>query len=351
MSPVHINGKWLGQPFTGVQRYSEELARHVVADDSVDFVLHIPKGARVPGWAVAPNVTVRHAPLAGVAFEQLYLPVATAGRLLLSFGGMAPLLKRRQVVTFHDAITFRFPESYRKAFLAFHQVAYLLLARTALRVLTVSEFSKRELAEVLRVKPSKFLVVSCAADSLTSVPAEQPDLPWHPGTYLLVGTLARHKNVVEPTAALAGSGRQVVVVGTGGDERVYAGNSAGLADNVIVAQRLTDAELRWLYENAAALVFPSFYEGFGLPLLEAQTLGCPVIASDRASIPEVGGDGALYFDPDDSAALLRQAEVLETDALAVDALVERGHRNASRYTWSKSASKVLAEIRTLVKSA
>ncbi|WP_059016128.1 glycosyltransferase family 1 protein [Mycobacterium sp. M26] len=347
MPSVHINGKWLGQPFTGVQRYSEELARHVVADGGIDFVLHVPNGARVPDWALAPNITVRRAPLAGVAFEQLYLPVATAGRLLLSFGGMAPLAKRRQVVTFHDATPFRFPETYRKAFVAFYLFAYLLLARTARRVLTVSEFSKRELAEVLRVKPSRFLVVGCAADSLTRVAARKPDLPWHPQTYLLVGTLARHKNVAEPTAALAGSGRHVVVVGAGGDAHVYAGAADGLADNVVVAQRLTDAELRWLYENAAALVFPSLYEGFGLPVLEAQTLGCPVIASDRASIPEVGGDGALYFDPDDVTGLLQHAETLERDTSAADKLVDLGHRNASRYTWATSANSVLAAIRSM----
>ncbi|MFN8032357.1 MAG: glycosyltransferase family 1 protein [Mycobacterium sp.] len=349
MPSVHINGKWLGQPFTGVQRYSEELARHVVADHGIDFVLHVPKGARVPTWSEAPNVTVRRAPLAGVAFEQLYLPAATAGRLLISFGGMAPVLKRRQLVTFHDATPFRFPETYRKAFVAFYLVAYLLLARTARRVMTVSEFSKRELAEVLRVEPSRFLVVACAADSLTRVPAQQPDLPWHPGTYLLVGTLARHKNVVAPASALADSGRHVVVVGAGGDARVYAGNSADLADNVVVAQRLTDAELRWLYENAAALVFPSLYEGFGLPVLEAQSLGCPVIASDRASIPEVGGDGALYFDPDDVTGLLQHAETLESDSSAADKLVDLGHRNASRYTWATSASTVLAAIRSMAR--
>ncbi|WP_167105481.1 glycosyltransferase family 1 protein [Mycobacterium sp. DL592] len=347
MPSAHINGKWLGQPFTGVQRYSEELARHVVADHGIDFVLHVPKGARIPSWAIAPNITVRRAPLAGMAFEQLYLPIATAGRLLLNFGGMAPLLKTRQFVTFHDATPFRFPETYRKAFVAFYLLAYLLLARTARRLMTVSEFSKGELAEVLRVKPSRFLVVGCAADSLTRVPARQPDLPWHPGTYLLVGTLARHKNVVAPAAALAASGRHVVVVGAGGDSRVYAGIAADLADNVVVAQRLTDAELRWLYEHATALVFPSFYEGFGLPLLEAQTLGCPVIASDRASIPEVGGDGALYFDPQQPSALLRHADVLDGDHSAADKLVDLGHRNASRYSWVTSADSVLAAIRSM----
>jgi glycosyltransferase involved in cell wall biosynthesis len=214
-------------------------------------------------------------------------------------------------------------------------------------VITVSEFSKGELAEVLRVSPSRFLVVPCAADSLTAVPARRPDLTWHPGSYLIVGTLARHKNVVQPTAALAGSGRHVVVVGTGGG-RVYAGHTTELGDNVVIAQRLTDGELRWLYEHAAALVFPSFYEGFGLPVLEAQTLGCPVIASQRASIPEVGGDGALYFDPADTDELLKQTEVLESDPAVSGELVSRGHRNAAGFTWRTSANCVLATIRSMV---
>lgn len=347
MPEIHINGKWLGQRFTGVQRYSDELASRVVGAGGFDFVLHVPKGAAPPRWAESLGVRVRHAPLGGILFEQLYLPWATRGRLLLNFGGIAPLLKRRQIVTFHDAATFRFPGTYQPLFVAFYFVAYLILSRTARQVLTVSEFSRGELADVLHVDPSRFLVIHCAADSLVEVESRQPDVEWLEGAYLVVGTLARHKNLLAPVRALAASGRHVVVVGAAGAGNVFADESTSFGQNVAIAKGLTDAELRWLYENSRALVFPSSYEGFGLPVLEAQTLGCPVIASNAASIPEVAGDGALYFDPDDTEGLLRQVDALERDPALADRLIERGRVNATRFGWRKSADQVLQRIRDL----
>lgn len=345
MPQVHINGKWLSQPFTGVQRYSDELSRRIVAAEDVDFVLHVPKGALPPSWATMRRVVVRQAPVAGVIFEQLYLPVVTRGHLLVNFGGMAPVLKLRQLVTFHDATPFRFPQTYRRSFVSFYLFAYLVISRTARRVITVSKFSAQELAEILRVSPSRFLVVPCAADSLSDATAKEPNLLWQDGSYLLVGTLAQHKNLAVPARALAASGRRVVVAGAVGSAKVFSYASTPFGDNVVLAQHLTDAELRWLYEHARALVFPSFYEGFGLPVLEAQTLGCPVIASNRASIREVGGEGALYFDPSDPAELLRHADLLERDAVAAAHLVARGRRNAARFSWAKSGDQVLGAIR------
>ena len=307
---VHINGRWLGQPFTGVQRYSEEVASRVAASKDFDFVLHVPKGATVPAWAESTGVRVRMAPVTGVAYEQIYLPLVTLGKFMLSFGGIPPVFKRRQVVTFHDATPFRFSRTFRFLFVAYYFLGFFILSRTASRLLTVSEFSRDELAEVLHVKASRFLVVPCSSDLASKTESQQPELTNQESTYLVVGTLARHKNLAAPIEALAASGRHVTVVGASGLASVFAGATASFGPSVTVTKGLTDGELRWLYENSKALVFPSFYEGFGLPVLEAQTLGCPVITSHAASIPEVAGDGALYFDPSDLDELLRQVETL-----------------------------------------
>jgi glycosyltransferase involved in cell wall biosynthesis len=293
MPEVHLNGKWLGQPFTGVQRYSEEVASRVAAAEDFDFVLHVPKGATAPAWATKASVRVRVAPVAGVMYEQLYLPLATRGRLLLSFGGIPPILKRRQVVTFHDATPFRFPRTFRFLFVAYYFIGFFILSRTAYQLLTVSEFSRNELAEFLRVSPTRFLVVPCGADLLEKVESRQPEMPCQESAYLVVGTLARHKNLAAPVEALAASGRRVTVVGAAGLASVFANYVPSFGPLVTVARRLTDSELRWLYEHSQALVFPSFYEGFGIPVLEAQTLRCPAISSRTASIPSVAADGSL----------------------------------------------------------
>jgi glycosyltransferase involved in cell wall biosynthesis len=338
---VHINGRWLGQPFTGVQRYSEEVGSRVAASEDFDFVLHVPKGATAPAWAERPGIRVRTAPVTGVAYEQLYLPLATRGKLLLSFGGIPPVFKRRQVVTFHDATPFRFSRTFRRLFVAYYFIGFLILSRTAYQLLTVSAFSRDELAEVLRVSPSRFLVVPCSSDLAKKAVSQEPQSTSKEPTYLVVGTLARHKNLAAPVEALVASGRRVTVVGASGLSSVFAGSASSFGPSVTVTKGLTDGELRWLYENCDALVFPSLYEGFGLPVLEAQTLGCPVITSRAASIPEVAGEGALYFDPSDVTDMLQQLKVLETTPGERARLVELGRVNAERFDWQKSADLVL----------
>jgi glycosyltransferase involved in cell wall biosynthesis len=341
---LHVNGKWLAQRTTGTQRYAGEIVKAIAATDSVDLVIHAPAGVETPEWMDHPRLVVRRSRTKGVVFEQLYLPLMTAGRLLVNFAGPAPLLKRRQLVTMHDATTFRYPETFRKAFVGFYLVLYYVLGRLARRLVTVSEFSARELEDVLGIAADKFVVVGCAADTLIDIPPERPaidvlDEPF----YLVVGTLAVHKNLPGPVKAVTDSGRTVVVVGASGSQQVFA-NANALSSRAVIAGRLCDAELAWLYRNAQALIFPSKYEGFGLPPLEAQSLGCVVVASDAASLPEVVGDGALYFDPDDPSTLLRELDRLESDPQLAQSLRDRGYVNARRYSWSKSARAILSTL-------
>jgi glycosyltransferase involved in cell wall biosynthesis len=316
----------------------------MAATDLVDLVIHVPAGAKTPEWMDHQRVVIRQARAKGVVFEQLYLPLVTAGRLLVSFAGPAPLLKRRQLVTMHDATTFRYPQTFRKAFVRSYLVLYYLLGRVARHLVTVSEFSAQELDDVLGIDARRFVVAGCAADTLTDVLPERPaidvlDEPF----YLVVGTLAVHKNLPGPVKAVAESGRTVVVVGAPGSQQVFS-NANALTTSAVIAGRLSDAELAWLYRNAQALIFPSKYEGFGLPPLEAQSLGCVVVASNAASLPEVVGDGALYFDPDDPSTLLRELDRLESDPQLAQSLRDRGYANARRYSWSKSASTILSTL-------
>lgn len=337
---VHVNGKWLSQAVTGTQRYANEIVKAIVAADRFDLVIHIPAGVQVPAWMHRDRVEVRQAPVSGVLFEQFYLPLATRRSLLLNFAGPAPLLKRRQLVTMHDATTFRYPRTFRPAFVAFYYLMYSLLGRTASQLVTVSQFSAAELADVLGVPAERFLVVPCAADALSAAEPLCPALDLNGNHYLVVGTQAQHKNLTAPVIALSKSGRSVVVVGVSDGQQVYSATEP-LTGHALLAGRLSDAELVWLYRNSRALIFPSKYEGFGLPPLEAQVLRCPVVCSDAASMPEVCGDGALYFDPDDTGSLLGQLDRLESDPLLAEQLRRRGTLNAQRFSWDASAQKII----------
>jgi glycosyltransferase involved in cell wall biosynthesis len=345
---VHVNGKWLASPITGTQRYANEITRELVraSDRTYELVLHLPSNAELPEWALSGCTTVRHS-ASGMRFEQLTLPVRTRGELLLNFGGPAPLLKLKQLVVMHDAATMRYPKSFSRLFVAWYWVMYLLLARTARHLVTVSEFSRVELSGALRVPETRFSVACCGHEHFSDLEPRTPVLPTRLDTQrdfvICVGTLAAHKNLVNPVRAMAEAGLQVVVIGAGGSERIFAQLTEPLPASAFLLGRITDAELAWCYEYALTLVFPSKYEGFGLPVLEAQSRGCPVVASAAASLPEVAGNAALYFHPDNSQELLIHVRSLKMDAGRRAGLVSAGYENVKRYTW-RGAAQVIANL-------
>jgi glycosyltransferase involved in cell wall biosynthesis len=156
---------------------------------------------------------------------------------------------------------------------------------------------------------------------------------------LAVGSVAPHKNLGALARALARlpPGLFQVVVAGAADARLFADARLPSCEGLRWLGRVTDGELRALYANATALVFPSSYEGFGLPPLEAMALGCPVVCSRAASLPEVCGDAALYFDPQDDRALA-DAMVRVTHHESVrEGLVHRGRQRLELYSWRKAA--------------
>jgi glycosyltransferase involved in cell wall biosynthesis len=211
----------------------------------------------------------------------------------------------------------------------------------------VSEFSRGELAEVLHIDPTRFALAPNGHEHAFAARAEASEITLHGDLaacatedyVLCVGNLTPSKNLAPVTRALAEAGIPVVVVGTNPSRRVFAAQSPLAAPGIHLAGRLSDAELALLLRNARALVFPSLYEGFGLPLVEAQALDCPVIASDRASIPEVAGEGAIYFDPTRPQDAV--ARVRELDAGARKRLVASGRANIARFSWDRTAGILL----------
>jgi glycosyltransferase involved in cell wall biosynthesis len=341
--PLVLNGKWLSATPTGVQRYATEVARRIVEAEPTARVI-VPADAALPDW-LSPSRVIRSR-FRGAAFEQLALPWLARGAMLLNLAASAPLIKREQLVVMPDMITARFPGTFSRRFVIWYAVMYRVLARRTRHLLTISEFSRRELATVLGVPPARFALAPAGHEHvldgvLDAVPID-PELAsrMREPYVLCIGSLTPSKNLAPVTAALAADGIRVIVVGAAGVRRVYAEESGLVGPGIWLAGRLTDAELAQLLRHADALVFPSLYEGFGLPIVEAQALSCPVIASDRASIPEVAGDGALYFDPlvpQQAVALVRGLTDAERRRL-----VANGHRNAARFSWDAPAATILS---------
>jgi glycosyltransferase involved in cell wall biosynthesis len=238
-------------------------------------------------------------------------------------------------------------------FRAVYRVLVPALGRRAVQIVTVSRFSQKQI-ERFDIKPADEIEV--IHDGYEHVLGWNPDrsrltradLP--SPFVLLVGSKAPHKNVAiiySIAAELAARDVHVVVAG-GEDPRVYGRQHIGpLPANVRHLGRVNDDDLAHLYRHALCLVFPSRTEGFGLPVLEAMALGCPVISSDGASLPEVCGEAVLYASPDDAAAWLAAIGRIASEPLLQERLAAAGPKRAKMFSWREGAKKYLELMITL----
>jgi glycosyltransferase involved in cell wall biosynthesis len=245
------------------------------------------------------------------------------------------------VVTVYDALAVRHPEWFTRSNVA--AVRWLLprALRNAALVVTATEFGRADVVEAFGVEAERVRAIPLGVDARFS-PGEGPR---RARPYLLtVGTLQPRKNIgalLRAFEALVARGLEhdLVVAGARGwgDEPLAAAVRASpAADRIELTGRVDDEQLVGLYRGAAAFVFPSRYEGFGLPPLEAMACGTPVVCSDRTSLPEVTGGAALLVDPDDPEALAAAIDqALDPECAA--GLRERGLAQAARFTWEACA--------------
>ncbi len=344
MSSVTINGRFLTRAPTGVDRYATELLRAWVPrfGDSRAVKALVPSRSEVRSLPGLPLSVQEAGNFTGHTWEQLELSGHCGDDILLSLCNTGPVTRGRQLVVLHDAAFMARPGMYNFTFRSWYRWLFAGLMRRAGIVATVSKFSADELIRHVGRRAAGIEVIGGAGEHVLRTSADRrvlERLGLVGQRYVLaVGSRTPNKNfqgVVRAAALLSDLDCKIVAAG-GPTPRAF-NNAPVTEEALILAGYVSDAELRALYENASCFVFPSFYEGFGLPALEAMHCGCPVIVSDRASLPEVCGSAALYCDPDDPADIAKQLRrVLESPMLRQE-LREAGLARARSFSWNRAS--------------
>lgn len=343
-TPLVVNGRFLTHPTTGVQRFAREIVRELAP--LIDLVVVAPPGRLLDADL---GVEIRQVGRrGGHLWEQIDLPAhlrRSGTPLLLGLATTGPVRYRPQIVAHHDITYVRHPESFARSFRLLYRALIPPLLRSSARVITVSGFSAREIALHYRVPADKLRVVANAVSS--DFPADGPAHDEGSPYLLAVSSPNRHKNFDALLTAFDRADlrqiRRLLIVGNQA-KAFHASMSATAGDRVRFLGRVDDDELARLYRGATAFAFPSLYEGFGIPPLEAQRMGTPVLAARAASLPTVLGDSALWVDPSDPDDIRRGIERLDGDPVLRAELSRRGRLNESLYSWADSAARVAAIV-------
>ena len=328
---IAVNCRFRLQPRSGVQRYANEIVSRL--ERRVEAI--------TPSWGQANGV--------GHLWEQLALPALTRGRLLWSPGNTGPLTKRNQVVTIHDLATLDHPEWFSPRFAAFYRWLLPKLLPKVEGLICVSEFTRSRLLALLPVKPGRVTVVRPGVSRFFTRPAEAhlqqqlSELSLDPGYLLCVAAFEPRKNYRRLLEAWSNIGHQMgsllVLSGHTGRSHIFA--PPGLKPDASVRQLgyVSDELLPALYAGAKAMIFPSLYEGFGMPPLEAMACGTPVIASDRPALRETLGDAAFYCDPEDSGSIATAIATVSSSVALRQELAGRGFERVRLFDWDRTAEQ------------
>ena len=361
MRRIILNARFLGQLITGVQRYALEVVRALdsliekgeINSERYSFVLLTPKGSKY-------NIKFKHIRLlqagllSGHLWEQLELPIYVRNNVLVNLCNTGPVLKKKQIIVIHDTAVFAIPDAFSWIFRKWYQLLLPALAQKARCIITVSEFSKRQIAEYCGIANDKIHAIYEGKEHVLRCRSDESVLSkWGLGKkrfVLGVGTMKTIKNFASLICATDMAKRNeldFVVVG-GTNPRVFKKTEKVSLSNMKWIGYVSDSELKALYENAVCLIYPSFYEGFGLPPIEAMACGCPVIVSNVPSLAEVCGDAVLFCDPYRPEDISIKIHRVINDMKLQEDLRAKGLVRANHFSWENCARETWSVIEEVI---
>jgi glycosyltransferase involved in cell wall biosynthesis len=368
---IYINGRFLTQPITGVQRYGHEIVRafdELIEADALEF-LQFKFEVLTPKRKNLHHLPLKHIHirkvgyLSGHFWEQLELPFYARKGLLFCPGNTAPvlrlLLKNPVVVTVHSLSVQYFPGAYSFKFKLLYKIILPLIFHLADSIITVSNSEQNS---IIHSNPKIENKLSCVQNGGFSkihlekaIAAKKSAKSRNKTVLLYIGSLSKAKNIsgVIEAARILEKKTSFVLKIAGSTGRVFKKTgielSEKLLDRIEFLGYINDVEeLINLYQEATCLVFPSFYEASPLPPIEAMNCGCPVIASAIPSLRERCGDAALYCNPNAPSDIADKILKLTQDKELRREFIEKGYERANQFTWEECAKETMRILATQI---
>lgn len=353
---IVIDGRESG---TSTGRYVDKLIEHLhklEPDFEISVLTKTPRIEYLKG--IAPTFEIIECNIKEFSFNEQYgLTWQLYGLKadLVHFGmTQQPVLYfGKTVTTIHDLTTIRFKNPAKNWFIfSFKQTVYKWVikrvAKKSAKIIVPTDYVKTDVARFSSVAPNKIVVTYEAADRI-AVAAKPLKKLVGKQFIMYVGRPLPHKNLerlVEAFQTLRHKHPKLILVLVGKKDALYELLEKRLKKQgiggIVFTGFVSEGQLRWLYENTAAYVFPSLSEGFGLPGLEAMAHGTPVVSSNATCLPEVYGGAALYFDPQDTVDMARKISKVLDDPGLTKKLAAAGKTQAAKYSWQKMAGQTLA---------
>lgn len=350
---IFINGRFLTQRTTGIQRFAYQMCV-ALYKKGIEFEVIAPD-ARLAVTDI-PFKVIKYGKNTSPLWEQIWLPLILRkypDALLISFSGLGPVFRRNHVSTIHDLSFYVNKSWFSTGYRIIYSILTPIMAKRCKHLITVSQFSKREIVRLLGVREDKISVIYNATSEVFRTPKSaneaKPCELFNSKYILAVSSLDPRKNFQALIKAFNMAnlpGYKLYIIG--GQQRSFASDKTQNDDisNIEFLGHIDDDTLVQAYRHASLFVYPSLYEGFGIPPIEAMSLRCPVAVSDIEVFHEVYGDSAWYFSPTDISDIASKLEYLTNpeNSERVMQKVEAGRLKYKEYSWDNSAAKLIKEL-------